>query len=119
MRAMSSTRRQFLEQWVLGVLGASSAPASILRIRASGEVTDEVTAEDHSAEAVITRERDRWTAFLPISSSAIDPDGVLRIALERLDAGGGRATWPRALLPWHDEPGRVAIDLTKWNELRE
>jgi len=39
--------------------------------------------------------------------------------LERLDASGGRATWPRALLPWREAPGRIAIDLTAWGELRE
>lgn len=100
-------------------LGASNTPASILRIRASGEVTDEVTAEDLSEIAVVTRERDRWTAIVPVPSGAIDSDGALRIAIERLDAAGGRAAWPRALLPWQEEPGRVAIDLTKWNELRD
>jgi hypothetical protein len=99
-------------------LGASGAPAAVLRVRASGEVTDEVSFKDLSSEATVTRERDRWTAILPIPSDAADPDGVLRIALERLDAGGGRATWPRAVLPWREEPGRVAIDLTAWNELR-
>jgi hypothetical protein len=100
-------------------LGATGAPASVLRVRASGEVTDEARFEDRTAGAAVTRERDRWTAIVPIPAHAIDPDGVLRIALERLDGDGGRATWPRAVLPWREEPGRVAIDLTAWNELRE
>lgn len=100
-------------------LGASGAPASVLRVRASGEVTDEVRFEDLTEEAVVERERDRWTAIVPIPLHAIDPDGVLRIGLERLDGDGGRATWPRAVLPWREAPGRVAIDLTAWNELRD
>lgn len=100
-------------------LGPSGDPTRILRVRADGRVNDELAFEDFSDAAVVRRERDRWTAMLPIPEDAIDEDRVLRIALERLDASGGRATWPRALLPWRDEPGRIAIDLTAWGELRE
>jgi len=100
-------------------LGPSADPTRILRVRADGRVNDEVTFEDFTDDAVVRRERDRWTAMLPIPEDAIDEDRVLRIALERLDASGGRATWPRALLPWREAPGRIAIDLTAWGELRE
>ena len=48
---------------------------------------------------------------------AIEPSGVLRLGVERLDERGVRSAWPRALLPWESEPGRAAIDTRGWERI--
>lgn len=53
----------------------------------------------------------RWTANVPIPSSAIDSQGVLRLGILRLDPLGRRSAFPRPLLPWDTAPGRVALRL--------
>lgn len=59
---------------------------------------------------------DRWSAWVPIPPAAISADGVLQIGLVRLAPSGDarRSAWPRPMLPWADEPGRIAVDLRTW-----
>lgn len=100
-------------------LGPFRRPYAVLRIGADGVVMDEMAGG--SAEAphgvVVTREPGRWTAHVPIPGRCIEADGTLRLGIERFDARGQRSAWPRPMLPWQTEPGRVAVDTTAWGEL--
>jgi len=53
--------------------------------------------------------------MLPLPPDAIEPGGRLRVGLTRTDATGRRTAWPRRLLPWDSEPGRLAVDLNAWD----
>lgn len=96
-------------------LGPRGAPRAVLRAGIDGEVIDELTGQTIEGARVV-RERDRWTCALPITSNAIEADQTVLIAIERV-LGGQRSAWPRAMLPWQIEPGRAAVDLSRWGEL--
>lgn len=57
-----------------------------------------------------------WAFDLALPASVIGPDGVLRLGVER-GWDGHRAAWPRRMLPWQDEPGRLPIDTRAWSGL--
>jgi hypothetical protein len=52
---------------------------------------------------------------VPLPDNITDPDGAVRVAIERVDAAGRRSTFPRPQLPWQTEPGRVLIDTATWD----
>jgi hypothetical protein len=64
----------------------------------------------------ISRQADRWAAWIPVPEEALDRDGsgLLRVGVVRVDERGVRSAWPRAMLPWQKEPGRVCVDLGAW-----
>lgn len=64
-------------------------------------------------------EGDRWSATVPVPPRAINSDGSVLLALERIDARGARSFWPRPILPGEAEPIRALIDLTAWGEQSE
>ncbi|MEM7622954.1 MAG: hypothetical protein AAF235_07090, partial [Planctomycetota bacterium] len=64
------------------------------------------------------REPDRWTADIAIPDWAIEDDGTLILGITRTMQDGTRAAWPRPMLPWQREPGRIRIDLDAWNDLK-
>lgn len=100
-------------------LGPASAPISVLRIDGTGQVSDEARRVDlvqTPRDVRVIRGVDRWSFRLTLPSRAVEKDGTLRIALTRVDATGKRSAWPRALLPWQDEPGRVAVDTRAWGK---
>lgn len=124
------------DEFVRIFLGPTDNPHALLRIdpegfivdqtqsRASTSESDDQTDEQNNDEQsddaeprslTIKRRSDRWSCVVPIPVDAIDPDGALRIAIQRVDERGVRTTWPRPMLPWRDEPGRAAIDLTAWD----
>ncbi len=55
-----------------------------------------------------------WAMDLTLPPSVIGPDGVLRLGVER-ESGGTRSAWPRRMLPWQEEPGRMPIDTRVWS----
>lgn len=58
-----------------------------------------------------------WAAAIRIPSSAIEPDGTLRLGLEHVGPRGLRWSWPNAMFPWQPDPGRAALDLRAWGGL--
>ncbi|MFN0133632.1 MAG: hypothetical protein ACKVW3_14030 [Phycisphaerales bacterium] len=94
-------------------LGPWERPTTVFRVSSTGLASDEMGKA--SGEGVeVVRSADRWTIRLAVPSSAIDADGVLRIAVDRTDGRGVRSAWPRPMMPWQSEPGRAAIDLSTW-----
>lgn len=105
-------------------LGPSLHPRAILRIDPRGSFIDELEPrkEDEPPTRrpiVVQRAHDRWICILTIPPEAIESDRYLRIALERGDADGRRATWPRPVMPWAEAPGRAMFDLGDWLELEQ
>lgn len=99
-------------------IGPTGEPVARVRISPDGRATDETGRFRDEAFAVrATRGDDRWAATVTIPASAVPPTGVLRMGIERTEPCGRRTAWPRPLLPWQTEPGRLAIDTTAWRSL--
>lgn len=100
-------------------LGAFGAPSSVLKIVSTGQVVDEAAPKFNLdvgvSGASVSRQGDVWTARVPIPSRCVESDGTLRIGIERMDGLGRRTSWPRAMMPWQTEPGRVALDTRAWD----
>ena len=56
-----------------------------------------------------------WSSVVPIPERVIDEQGIVHIAVERIDEGGFRSTWPRPVLPDQLEPGRATFKLVAWD----
>lgn len=98
--------QEFVRVW-LGPTGRSR-----LVVRAGPE-----DAEGTSPVASVVREPGRWALRFDIPESCIEPGGTLRLGIERGDARGVHSAWPRRMLPWQNEPGRLAIDTRAWSGL--
>lgn len=96
--------QEFIRVW-LGPTGRAR-----LVVRASPEESAE-----NSAGASVVKEPGRWAARIEIPASCIEPDGTLRVGIERGDSRGVHSAWPRRMLPWQAEPGRLAVDTTAWS----
>jgi hypothetical protein len=59
----------------------------------------------------------RWLAIVPIPDDAVENETIVRLSLTRISPSGVRSSWPRAMLPWQSEPGRLALDLGAWSGL--
>lgn len=109
------------EETVRVWLGGFGAPASIIRVTSSGTVTDEraprLGLSAKVEAATVSRQGDTWTARIPIPPRCIEQDGTLRIGLGRTDALGRGTSWPRPMLPWQVEPGRISVDTSAWSRL--
>ncbi|CAN5848466.1 hypothetical protein BH11PLA1_BH11PLA1_14720 [soil metagenome] len=55
-----------------------------------------------------------WSVWVTLPPRAVDAHGILRLALQRTDARGVHSAWPRAMLPWQIESGRIAFDTSTW-----
>lgn len=97
-------------------LGPTSTPFAVLRVSASGVLADELAPDQEPGAIAVARTASGWSFHLPIPPGAIERDGLLRVAVTRTDARGRRSTWPRAMLPWQREPGRIGVDTTAWSE---
>lgn len=109
-------------------VGPLGRAAAALLVRPGGTVTrlplawqPPGTAElaGGPTSAVVTRRPDAWTFRIPLPPGAVEKDGVLRLGLVRTDARGQRSAWPRAMLPWQDEPGRAALDTSAWTSVTQ
>jgi len=95
-------------------IGPLGAPRAVFRIDATGVIADEARRADlvkTPGDVRIVRTADRWSFRLPIPPECIEPSGIIRLGLTRTDATGSRAAWPRPMLPWQDEPGRLSLSL--------
>jgi hypothetical protein len=112
-----------------GPAGAGgSASAATLSVTDTGEITWRVgggrggPAMQGAGTARVTRLSDRWIVWIPVPPAVIEraaareggASGVVQIGVVREDARGVRTAWPRPMLPWSTEPGRVASDLSAW-----
>lgn len=101
--------------------GPPGAPAAAWRVARDGTITNllpgaaAIEGELGAVQkAVATSLADRWTVRIPIPVNSIEPDGLMRLGLFRIDPRGVRSSWPRALPPWQVEPSRAAIDTRAW-----
>jgi hypothetical protein len=99
-----------IELW----LGPYHAPVCVLSINRSGVVSILKGALAETPAPFIERADSRWSALISIPASAIDRAGLLRLSVLRVDPRGFRAAWPRPMLPWQEEPGRLSINTTTW-----
>ncbi|MBX3378361.1 MAG: hypothetical protein KF678_15310 [Phycisphaeraceae bacterium] len=102
-------------------LGPFGAPTAIINARSNGAVQDEVgqrrRGDGTVPGATISRVGDVWSARIPIHARCIESDGTIRIGLQRTDALTRRTSWPRPMLPWQNEPGRMSINTRAWGGL--
>lgn len=115
--AGADASREAVRLWV----GAFGAPTAVLRVTPDGTVHNERRAQAGAAAARssvrVTRGSDRWSFQVALPEGSVGADGLLRVGVERTDASGRRAAWPRAMLPWHTEPARGLIDTMAWRKL--
>lgn len=93
-------------------IGPLGAPRAVFRVDATGAIADEARRPDlvkTPGDVRIVRTADRWSFRLSIPAECVEPSGIIRLGLTRTDASGARAAWPRPMLPWQDEPGRLAL----------
>ena len=107
-----ATSEQVVRLW-LGLRRENQTPITEVRLRPAGL---EPLIADGPVETSAIRTPDAWVLRFVIPKQEIDPDGVLRLAIERIGAGG-RVSWPRPMLPWQMEPGRFALDLRAWDQV--
>jgi hypothetical protein len=101
----------FLRLW----LGPFNAPTDILRINADGSVVQQAGPNPQPAPSIrIANEEGHWACWMPVPAAAVEADGSIRIAVERVDSRGVRSAWPRAMLPWQREPGRAVLTTRSW-----
>jgi hypothetical protein len=86
-------------------LGPLGPGAEAITVSPDGAVVPGGYAKDVS----VVTENGRWVVQLKIPSDLIESDGTLRLAMTRSDRRGRRWAYPRPMLPWEDQPGRVAI----------
>lgn len=108
----AAAREEYIRVW-LGPTGRSRA---VLTISERGELQLETQRAGLSGgpTALAISEPGRWAATLQIPSAYLEGDATLLVGIERFDAAGERTSAPRAMLPWQQEPGRVAIDTRAW-----
>jgi hypothetical protein len=108
----------FVRVW----LGPSGRSRCVLKVMRDGRVLDESPSAPGGAAGDIPRlarvvETARgWTCWLSIPPSAIDSDGLLQVGIEQVDGRGARSSWPRPMLPWQREPGRLGIGTSTWSD---
>jgi hypothetical protein len=52
--------------------------------------------------------------LIEIDNTLVGRDGMLRLGMQAIDPNGTRWSWPRASVPWEDEPSRLGIELDTW-----
>jgi len=85
-----------------------------ITVRGDGTATDARTGEALARVSTATL-GSGWSAIIDLPESAIEPGGLLRLGLTRDLPEGVRHAWPRRMLPWQTEPGRLAFDLSTWD----
>ncbi|MDX2117006.1 MAG: hypothetical protein SFY96_02360 [Planctomycetota bacterium] len=108
-----ATREQVVRVWI-GPRRDGQTPAAEVRLRPAG--LEPLFATDAGVDVLATRASERWILRVIIPPSLIDENGMLRLGIERADSEG-RVSWPRPMLPWQMEPGRLALDLRAWDQI--
>lgn len=104
----ATLERERLEIW----FGPHDASAAVVRLDAAGRDADGGTAR---SRAVWDGERGVLFRWIRVPDGAVEPDGCVRFGVVRRDARGVRSAWPRPMLPWQAEPGRIAARTTAWD----
>lgn len=91
--------------------GPSGSPVFAVEVSPEGAVATRVGA---APPASVSRIPGGWCATVTLPAAAIEGSGTLRLSIEHVAANGMRSTWPRAMLPWQAEPGRLSIDTAAW-----
>jgi hypothetical protein len=98
-------------------LGPHGATRGILRVSSNGSaefLTAGGNRQGLLTGVTVVQLADRWITKVPLPAGMIESTGELRLAIVRTDSRGVRSAWPRPMLPWQREPGRLAIDTTAW-----
>lgn len=111
-QAPPNTTGDELVLWV-GPMGASISVVSASPL--SGVRTLEGQAP-RAAEVVRDTSSDRvsWRMEIELPPEAVSPEGRLLLGAVRLHDGSVFSSWPRRMMPGQLEPGRLPIDLSRW-----
>lgn len=113
---------------VLIYCGPFGRPTAVLSVLKDGTVervrpsnTPEAVAEimPPPTRTMVARAADRWSFRVALPPGSIEHDGLLRIGVTRVDALGRRAASPRPMMPWQQEPARVALETNAWSGVEE
>ncbi len=105
-------------------IGPTARPRLVLRVGESGYAHVEqalpgaggTDAPDPAAGVTVASRAAKWVCEVKIPDWCIEPDGTLRVGLERVDSRGARSAYPRPMLPWQAEPGRIVVDTGAWGK---
>lgn len=97
--------------------GPTGAPVVSISVGPDGTVTklDGASGGDGVTAQFSRLPGGGWCAILTLPAAAQDDKGLLRLGVEHTAASGMRSSWPRPMLPWQTEPGRLAIDTAAWD----
>lgn len=70
---------------------------------------------EQAARVRAVRKDDAFAATIELAPELIEPEGVIRLAVDLTSADGARWSWPRAMLPWQQTPGRMALMTSTWD----
>ena len=100
------------------LLGPHDHPVIAATIRPDGSVRDWARSSLLRTEAVrVTRGEDRWQATIALPEALV-ADAFLEIGALRMHEGDDVVDcFPRPALPWRTDPGRLHLDLSRWEAL--
>ena len=118
--AAASSQEDTVRLWI----GPTARPRLVLRVGESGYAHVEqalpgagrTDAPDPAAGVSVASRPAKWVCEVKIPDWCIEPDGSLRMGLERVDSRGARSAFPRPMLPWQTEPGRIVVDTGAWGK---
>jgi hypothetical protein len=70
---------------------------------------------DQAARVRAVPKENAFAATVELAPDLIEPEGVIRLAVELSAASGERWSWPRAMLPWQQTPGRMPLATGTWD----
>lgn len=94
--------------------GPIGAPTAIVRVTRAGVLTDD-RRPGEALRAEVVERAGVWSCVVPVPGACVGADGRVWLGVERRDSRGERSAWPRPMLPWQLEPGRVLIDTAAWS----
>lgn len=66
----------------------------------------------------ISTQENQWTAQITFPRECIRDDLLLTLGIERTDDDGYHSAWPRRMTPLQHEPGRLILDVSRWDGFR-
>jgi hypothetical protein len=73
-----------------------------------------IAADTTSAQRSFIDASGNWYVEIVLPNSVLDRDGLAQLGVAWSSGDGARASWPRAMLPMDDSPGRVLLNLGSW-----
>lgn len=99
--------------------GSPDAPAAEWLVPRIGGTRLQQAGPARPLSVTRSEQPDRWVVWIPVPAAAIEVGSRLRFGIVRElrlpDGSIQRTSWPRPMLPWKDEPARLAVDLTAWD----